>query len=154
MKPWERQERFWRGEKVLSRMAVSSRMYLVSWGRQTLGLCSPHPIPIPVLALGKSSSSCAWLALDPVYCSVRENSSASLKSLLSPLRLEVGKNKLTGLRFRALSLVFPGSICRLSQRLSVMVLGPELCRFSPSSLVIFNLISKVQIQSLRVSLQY
>lgn len=69
---------------MLLGMAVSSWMYLVSWGRQTLGLCSPHPIPIPFVALGKSSSSCAWVALDPVYCFVRERSSASLKSFLSP----------------------------------------------------------------------
>lgn len=68
-----------------------------------------------LLSLGKTSSSYASLALDPIYCSVRESSSASLRRVCSSLSLGAGESTLVGLRSRALSIAFPGSVICLYQ---------------------------------------
>ena len=109
------QERFRRGENTLSGMEVSSSDLPCVLGETDICPSLPSSCPHSCYQrnLGRTSSSYALLALDPTYCSVRESSSASLNQACSSLALEMGESIHLGLRFRALSVVFPGSSCCL-----------------------------------------
>lgn len=121
MKPGEgsrerkRQERFRRGGNTLSGMDVSSSDLPRVLGETDIcpSLRSSCPHSCCQRNWGRTSSSYALLALDPAHCSVRESSSASLHRACPSLALEMGESIHLGLRFRALSVVFPGSSCCL-----------------------------------------